>query len=454
MRTIFITVFEGVESKNILHTDLFKTLLADPDVRPVLFVKNKERLEYHRREFPDPRIRYEAVQIKRPRGIDRFFSRFKFLLLDTETSRVRRQMVLAQRGTRRAFAIYLIAVFLQKIFARRFFIKIAQALDYALVRDTAYAGFFERYNPDVVLCADLFDDPETNLLREAKKRGVKNVGLINSWDKPTARSVLRLVPQKLMVFNELLKRDMMTRHGVSEEDIFVGGPPQYDEYFTGTRGTRDDFFREIGCDPKKKLIVYSPLGSAFTNSDWEWIDAFWAMHAGGFFGRDTEFFVRFPPYDTIDGEALKKRPHLKYDYPGARFSSRRLTEWDMTSREVAHLADTLLHMSLLICHASSISVDAAVFDKPVINVDFEVSERERFPDLQKRLYRMDHYAKALASGGIRLVGSKAELAEWVKKYLADSLLDREGRERLVREQCAFLDGKSGERMGKFILGLQ
>jgi len=40
IKTIFITIFEGVEAKNILRTDILPTLLADPEVRIVLFTKN------------------------------------------------------------------------------------------------------------------------------------------------------------------------------------------------------------------------------------------------------------------------------------------------------------------------------------------------------------------------------------------------------------------------------
>ena len=451
MKTIFITVFEGVESKNILHTDVLKTLLATPDVRAVLFVKNKERQAYHEREFRDPRIEYAVVEPTRARGVDHFFSRLKFLLLDTKTVMMRRQMLLARTKTLRAWVGYGMGLLLRKILARQFFVRLTRMLDEALVRDETYASFFERYHPDLVLCANLFDEPEVNLIREAKKRGVKTIGLINSWDKATARSVLRLVPDRTIVFNEIIKKDMMVYHAIREQDIFVGGLPQYDEYFTGTRMKREEFFREIGCDPAKRLIVYSPLGTAFTNTDWERIDLLSNMHRAGRLGADTEFFVRFPPYDTIDLGELERRPHSKYDYPGARFSRVRLTEWDMTTREVSHLADTLFHMSLLICHASSISVDAAVFDRPVINISFEVSDREIMPDLQQRLYRMTHYVEALKSGGIRLVDSREELAAWVQKYLDDSTLDQEGRVRLAREQCPFRDGKSGERIGRFII---
>ena len=64
---------------------------------------------------------------------------------------------------------------------------------------------------------------------------------------------------------------------------------------------------------------------------------------------------------------------------------------------------------------------------------------------------MEHYRNALSAGGIRLVRSESELIKWTNGYLTNPQLDQEGRRMLVLEQCKFLDGKSGERIGKFIL---
>ena len=272
------------------------------------------------------------------------------------------------------------------------------------------------------------------------------VGLINSWDKATARCVLRLLPDRLIVYNRHIRKNLIERHAVRSEMIFIGGIPQYDGYFGFSPEPREEFFRKRGLDPRKKLIVYSPLGSAFTKSDWEVIDLMHELTRSGAFGADAGLLVRFPPYDTIDAEELKKRPDLIYEYPGARFSRTHLAEWDMTSEEMGELANTLYHMSVLVCHASSISVDAAVFGKPVINIGFGIED-----DNAKRLYGMTHYQQALQTGGIRMVASRDELIRWVRTYFDNPSTDAEERKLLTREQCEFLDGKSGERIGLFLL---
>ncbi len=108
-------------------------------------------------------------------------------------------------------------------------------------------------------------------------------------------------------------------------------------------------------------------------------------------------------------------------------------------------------MEFLACYASSLSVDAARFDKLVINVAFEISPPRLACKAPSRLYGLNHYKKALKVEGVRLVQSQEELLFWIHRYLDDSALDREGRRRLVQAQCWQTDGRAVERIARRIL---
>lgn len=448
MKTIFIPIFQGVEAKNILRTDIYKELVSRGDIRLVLFIKNKERLSYYNKQFEKDNIVYEVFEGFKVSILERIFSFLKFLMLRTETTKMRKKMVLQETNN---YLNYWLGTLFNIIFSAKPIRKIVRWLDFVLARDSNFKKYFNKYNPDMVFLAHLFDDVEVSMLREAKKRGVRSTGFINSWDKLTARCNLRLLPDKLIVFNEIVKKEALKYADIKEKDIFISGIPQYDIYVNNKPSNREEFCKSIGLNPSQKIIVFAPIGRFFSDSDWEMIDLLRSLKKESLLSPDVELLIRFQPNDFIEEEELKKRPDLLFEIPGIRFSSKRGVDWDMDFSELQHLLDTLYHSSLLICYASSLSVEAAILDKPVININFEVKEKRLMSESPTFFYKTTHYQKALQSGGIRLVNNKEEFLKWINLYLKEPSRDKGGRERLVKEQCWRLDGQAGKRIAQTII---
>jgi hypothetical protein len=447
MKTIFITIFQGVEAKNILRTDIYKKLMEKGDCRLVFFVKTPERAEYYRQEFSHPNVTYEVVSERKTNQLDKLFSALKFYLLRTETVDLRRSMSFQEN---RNYFWYFGNLFLNRLLARPWIRKIIRWLDCRLAQSETFKVYFAKYRPDLVFSAHLFDDLEIDLIREAKSRRVRAVGFINSWDKLTARSAIRILPDKLIVFNNIVKKEAIDHADMPESSILVAGIPQYDWHLNHKPLKREEFFRKKGLDPKKKLIVYAPMGKAFSNSDWDIIDLLNNLITNNSITTPSQLFVRFQPNDFTDEAEIKKRPWLIYDLPGVRFSSKRGVDWDMSFEDIKGLTDTLANADLFVCYASSMSIDAAVFDKPVINIDFEVKEKELMSKSPTYFYRMTHYQNAVKTGGIAYPKSKEEFLKKINDYLRSPSLDKAGRKRLVEEQCWQIDGRAGERIANFL----
>ena len=167
-------------------------------------------------------------------------------------------------------------------------------------------------------------------------------------------------------------------------------------------------------------------------------------------GKKIKAAATYVGVQTKENE-LKKMSDVVYDFPGIRFSSQKTTDWDMTESDLEHLADSLYYMSLIVCYGSSISIDAVMLNKPIINIYFKVGDDIGVGQDPIACYDKRHYAQALESGGMRLVNNEEELAEWVAKYLENPDIHRANRKQLAKDQCEFMDGKSGERVGKFAL---
>jgi CDP-glycerol glycerophosphotransferase (TagB/SpsB family) len=173
--------------------------------------------------------------------------------------------------------------------------------------------------------------------------------------------------------------------------------------------------------------------------------------------------------DAIERGDLSKecvvvaRPHPKYGIRGihtkepvgryllidepAKYLGESVETLEMEKSQMDHLANLLYHADVVVTGASTITIDAAVLDRPVINVVFD--GRSTLPEhqsIRKNYYRFTHYIALVKTKGMRLVFSEAELIEWIKKYLDSPSLDREERKQVVRDFVGFTDSRSVERM--------
>ena len=450
-RTIFITIFQGVEAKNILRTDIFKELISHADIRIVFFVRTREKEDFYQKQFGHPRVFYEVVSKIEQSFWQRFFGSLKFKLINTSTIDWRHRLAFEVHKSQIRFWV---GWLLNRLLAHRFVRKICRSLDMLLVKDSTFAVFFDKYRPAAVISAHPFDDIEASLLKEAKRRKVKTFGLANSWDKITGRCALRVLPDKLIVYNDLVKKDAMDYADLPSGDIFVGGVPHYDQHINQPKLSRSSFLEHIGGDPNKEVIFYAPLAKRFISSRWSMIDYLQLLIEKDVI-KNAQLLVRFQPNDFVEMDEVEKRKNIIFDIPGIRFSTHMLIgagiDWDLSSEDIEMLTNSLYHCDVLVSYASSLCIDASIFNKPVININFELSTPLSTYRSPTELYKMTHYLNALKTGAIRLVNNKEEMVVWINKYLENPKLDEDNRKKLLEEQCHVLDGKAGKRTADFII---
>ncbi|PIR69934.1 MAG: hypothetical protein COU47_00685 [Candidatus Niyogibacteria bacterium CG10_big_fil_rev_8_21_14_0_10_46_36] len=448
-KIVFIPILQGAEAKNILRTRLYQLLLSDTDIRIVFFVASEAKAEYYKKEFSHPQVLYEVFgAYKRPRGSE-IFEYLKFRLLRTSTIDLRRKRARDMGGS--IFG-YVASYILTRACANRLCRRVVRFFDYYCIRDNAFSQYFDRYSPQLIVTAHLFGEIETSMLREAKKRGVRSIGIVNSWDKLTGRAIMRLLPDILLVFNEIQKKEALRHADIDEKNIIVVGALPFDYYAYGTPSTRAEFTKRLGVEPDKKILVYAPLGRSNSASDWDILDLLQSCMRDGKIKHSAVVLVRYPPNDFIDENEAKKRPSIIFDVPGVRFTKKRGfgLDWDMTQDDLQHLLDTVAHADVFVSYGSTLILDAAMLDKPIININFEMRKNIPLSQRPTSFYETEHYQKALRTGGIRMVSTADELIEWINVYFSHPECDHESRLRLRDEQCWRFDGKAAERIADVI----
>ncbi|MGZ4786687.1 MAG: hypothetical protein ACXV5S_13540, partial [Acidimicrobiales bacterium] len=89
--------------------------------------------------------------------------------------------------------------------------------------------------------------------------------------------------------------------------------------------------------------------------------------------------------------------------------------------------------------ASTMSIDFALRDTPVVNIGFDHHPEDHRAG---RYYRFTHYRPVVELGAVRVAGDAAQLAEQVSRYLREPELDRDGRQALVDLELGVPMGRS------------
>lgn len=292
---------------------------------------------------------------------------------------------------------------------------------------------------------------DRHLLLSAARRGVPTMVLVSSWDNLTTSGFFAVDVDRVTVWNEIMKEQAVSIHGLQPARVSVTGAPQHDLY-ARDRGfkDRDAFLHDLGLDSSRALIVYTTGTEGTIPREPEVVARLRdALEAG--LGEEFQLLVRVHQLDTLERyAALGGRPGVVFDQAG-RPTVGKYHDRDFDRAALEHLADTLRYADVVVNAASSISIDAAAVGTPVVCVDYDAEPGVPYHRSVSRFYDFTHQRPVVASGGVTRARSPEEVVAAVKRYLADPALHAEGRARLVREQCHALDGGSGRRVGEAVL---
>jgi hypothetical protein len=120
--------------------------------------------------------------------------------------------------------------------------------------------FLKSERPDLLLVTPLVDfgSYQTDYVKAAHRVGLPVAFLPFSWDNLTNRGLIRVAPDRVLVWNEHQKREAIELHGVPADRVVATGAPRFDEFFEMRPSTsREAFCAQLGLDPSRPLILYT-----------------------------------------------------------------------------------------------------------------------------------------------------------------------------------------------------
>jgi len=452
---LLISIPHGGSAGNVLRSGIVARVLDAHAQATAVIVSPLSRDEAFVREFRGDRVSFEDLPPHRPAGLEaRLLALAQAAYLDsaiTESVRIRRQEAAANGTIRWIRAKRLIASALAPSLARR---STRYDLSDRLVSHAFADALFDRHQPSLYVSSSpglIF--AEVPLLRTAARRRVRSMAIDPSWDNFTNKLLPVRRVNRLVVWNELMRDQAVAFHGYGRDEVRVAGTPQWDLYFQpGVTDTREAFFRRIGADPSRRLVTLTTTPrELYSHHDHVLRVMIDAMQRG--LWPAAQVLVRLHPRDHVDGyDAFQRTPGVIVEKPfRPTVKTGDGLAVDVTAQNQRHLADTMRHSDVVVNVASTIAIEAAIFDTPVVNVSFDGETASPFEQSARRYYRFIHYQNITRHGAVRVAESPAQLVDLISGYLADRSLDRDGRRRVVAEQCQFMDGRSGERVAQYVV---
>jgi hypothetical protein len=315
-----------------------------------------------------------------------------------------------------------------------------------------YRELFRRTKPAVVLCSHQRPPIVLPPVLAARSLGIPTATFIFSWDNLTSKGRIAAPFDHYLVWSDHMRGELLRYYpDISPDRVHIVGTPQFEPHADPRLiWPRDEFFRRLGADPSRPLICHSG-GDAGNYSDEQshtrvLLEAIRTRRIRG----NPQVVLRPAPvdegsrYDEVRRdfpELIYARPAWVHTEPGNWARVLPLPE------DVQFLANLTHHADLNLSVASTMTLDFAIHDKPVVNAAFDVKSP---PPLGRPLwdhyYQFEHYRPVVELGAARFARSPDDLVAHVNAYLDNPALDRAERRRLVDLQVGVPLGESTPRI--------
>jgi hypothetical protein len=328
-------------------------------------------------------------------------------------------------------------------------------LDATISRHTTnecWSRLFEDHEFDVVyLPSSLFSDDQL-LASIARYHGRTVVGSVLSWDNLSSKPALPGVFARYLVWSNRMRNELRRYYkNIDSKTVHVTGPLQFDWHKQDHWVVpRSEFCRSKGLDPNCPYIFYGSSAPLQAPGEHLIVEALAeACLNGSLRGVTPQIYVRLHPKD--DGSRF--RP-LQAAYPNVilDFTNKGdgdVRRWLASSDDILNLVNSIRHAAVVVNIFSTITLDALVLDRPVINVSWSPGSEKPWPGTLGKLY--SHFKPVVDSEASPVVGGLDELIRWINDYVADETLHRDHRETVRNMLCGPCDGLSHKRIAECLL---
>jgi len=307
-----------------------------------------------------------------------------------------------------------------------------------------YLDNFQRNRPDLLLTTHAHLPRERELLSAAHSLGISTLGIVRSWDN--VHKGIHSRPKHMAVWNEFNRQELIDLEGYNPEDVSIVGPQQFDPYFApDTAWPRERLAAHFNLDPGRPIILFATLGGFIPGFDETcWMDALLEHIDQREIPGEPQVICRLHPWSRLEHfQRYACHPDVRLSHVDRYWPA--LT-WYMTRDDVVLMANMLRHADVVVTPGSTVTLEAAIFDRPTVVPIFHQYQPERAQDYFSTWVLGKHFGRIDELDLVTIVRRAEDFAAAITRCLEEPDWYREKRAQLVEDYVGFTDGRSTERL--------
>jgi hypothetical protein len=303
-------------------------------------------------------------------------------------------------------------------------IRLAARLENAVPTSKRIDRFIREQAPDAVLVSELHKpaSEQVEYVKSARALGIPVGILVASWDNLTNKGLLKSVPDRVFVWNEVQRREAVELHGIPAERVVATGAQPFDQWFELRAGSaREEFVRTAGLDPDEPYVLYlcsSPFVTDHARDEvpfvHRWIDALRASDDEQL--RRVGVMVRPHPIGKQWREVDLRHFGNAVVWPA---KAARPVERE----ERAEFFDSITHSAAVVGINTTAMIEAAILGKSVLTV--------LAPEFAQESTLHFHYLLEENGGFLNVASSLEEHVAQLGRVLADDDAGAQRRRRFI-----------------------
>ena len=310
-----------------------------------------------------------------------------------------------------------------------------------------YLERFRRDRSALLLTTHAHLHREGEILRAAKSLGIPTLGVVRSWDN--VYKGIRSRPDRLAVWNEINRQEVIDLEGYAPGEVEITGPPQFDPYFaSGKVWSRERLAAYFNLDPARPIILYATHGFYSNLDETGWMDDLLALVDSQVVQGRPQIICRLHPWSRLEHfRRFAAHPEVRLSFVDRYWPA---LSWYMTRDDVELIGNILRHADAVITPGSTITLEAAIFDRPTVCPIYHNYQTYLAQDFFGRALGM-HFKRIRALDLVPMIDRREDFAAAINRCLSEPSWYASERAQMVRDYVHFTDGHSTQRLCELAL---